>query len=461
MASYPTGFTLRIGATRVSPWRWWQSLGFVEQASLLLAGGVLFSPLGWVLLTFGGNLYIEPAALAVLGMLLVSRSPALAYLNFLLLRTKFVPVAALLMMLFLIGVAWSGDLVACYGDLRATLVLSAGFFLVATRNRRVRVNAIVAMFILNLLSVATSIVFYRYVWSDDVAVKNTYAFSSMIFIFCLMTRGTSVVWYAAALLVAGYICITGFYRQYYLYTALAAVDFIVFALASLLLAGRSVGRYALTFGALALALALLFPTVLTFTGGYLSADETRSVQSIEKFGNILTYIQTGELGGGDETRALYMTFIAANLPAFLLPSGLGSRLLIDNWGSRWSSARITIPDANSIDGGHLFLSAHFGLLIGLALSMCVVVLAVRAVWAERSMRAACSHLIYLFCTISFFSLTGAMFTTLNFAVSFGELVGLLCGPIGPVRLRRRTNRGLVVGAGIEGTSAPNLSGGLA
>lgn len=409
---------------------WWRHRKFGEKALLIIFGALGLSPLGWeYLFNIGGNLVIEPGfALMAAGVFAVNKKAASHIVETISQPMCALSLFALIGLMFL-GVLTTGDIVASYADFRSSSLLVISFFLVSSRSENIRNNSIICCVVICVSSILSHVVYYRLFWVEQETVKNIYPFSAILFVAAVLTRCNKEWPWFALLGVSLLICVTAFFRQYYFYTGLIAFSFLIFIYGQLTSKQNSGSSFVTVICAIA-ALSLLAPSLLNNIYDYMSANESRSIQSIEKFNNILSFSQGGDLGGGDDLRAAYFDYIGAHLLSFMLPSGLGSRALIGSWGPFWASDKLEVQGANSIDGGHLYIAAHLGLFLGAALIALLLVRVLTAALREPRSKDMIYHLMFIVAACSFFAFTGSMFTVLSFAFSFGSFIGLLVRPWG-------------------------------
>ncbi|MDA9448622.1 hypothetical protein XI01_18230 [Bradyrhizobium sp. CCBAU 21360] len=399
----------------------------------LLAGlGLLAaSPIGYqVILNFGGNFYPEPLIATVLTVFALTQPAAWRAV----LRSLSSPSTATLFvgltLLAAEGLIFTdGDVIAVYADFRCILILVAALQLATSRMVQVRYYAINALFLIVLFSVIGHALFYllRGAPGPGESIKAVYPTIGLIFLAAVAQRRRWFTLHAVVIGLSVFVAITSFYRSNMIVAALLALAFLP-ALARRMHAPRpSLSNLGFVCASIlcAVFLWIYFPDISDKIFGFLSADERRYGQTIGKLNNLFEFFRTGEVGGGDDSRVEYLNFIGNHFEAFLLPSGLGYRAIIGNWGPIWSSTKMNNLGANSIDGFHLYMLAHFGLFLSIALIMQPAIRLARYTAQISSSFDAVPQLIYVLALLLSMVISGNTFSIVSSAVAFGACLGYL------------------------------------
>lgn len=406
----------------------------IELNFVLLAfvGLLVASPIGYrIVLNLGGNFYPEPAIAIALTVFAFSQPRAWRLLAREIVTTPNVALAAGLTLLAAEGLVFTdGDFIAVYADFRCIVLLLITYRLVASHSRLIRHYSINALFWIVLFSVVGHALYYtlfRGAPSIGESVKAVYPTTGLIFLAAVAQRRQSFLAQALVVSLALFIAVTSFYRANMIIAALLLVASLPTLVGRLHAPKPSLSNLVFVSAAV-LAIVLLsvyFPDISGKLVAFLSADEGRYIQSIGKLNNLFDYFRTGELGGGDDVRVEYLNFIWDHLDAFLLPSGLGYRAIIGNWGPIWSSTKMNSLSANSIDGFHLYMVAHFGIILSLAF---VAQPALRvARYTARISRGlnGIPQMVYVLALLISMIVSGNTFSIISSAISFGACLAYL------------------------------------
>jgi hypothetical protein len=388
-------------------------------ATIALVAALLMSPFGWrKYLVFGGIYVPEILAIPLLLIFFPQKNNPISKT----LRSKdFLLATAALAFLMMLGFMFHGDFVAAYSDFRCLVAMAFSMILIIRNpmTDQLSKNIAILLFLTLALNAASYVALP--------ALVTTAKFSFPILALLALTyicgsRG----WYILMGLgyaVGCYLAVNSFFRQNLAIVALTGIAMIASLFVERKESGAKSHISALTFlGALLAGLSLI-PLFVEKLSIYFRSSESRYIQTIGKTREMLAFLSgNGAATSGDSARLAYFKTIGEHFVAFMPPGGLGQKALINQWRSFWMEPSEAII-GSSLDGGHLFIAAHFGLAIGTVLLFWTI-----ARWSKAatsiSLRSIPFYLIISAGLIlSFFA--SSPFSQISFAVSFGICLGLL------------------------------------
>lgn len=391
----------------------------------VLVGTLLMSPMGWAwLLKFGPNYYPEVAILAIF-LLNASLSKNFSKDLLIFFQSRFVQAWTLgIFTLAAIGVIFTKDIFATYSDFRACLALGYA----ASFAQRIKPN-ILRGFVLDTLMCAllATATFYLIAPSGSLSSKQPFCITGALAAFYLSAKYRNMLYVTAASALTVYLAVTSSFRSNLAIAAILLLLFIwvgLFPITSHQDARKKI-QDRIIFIAFAIAAQVFAPLLIAFGIEYINADASRHHQIVYKTAEMMDALKAGHFGRVDTLRAGYIPYIQENFGEFLLPSGLGYKGWQNNWHSMWSGGSTGIF-GSSLDGGHLYLSLHFGIIASTALLFWVgakwYAALKQARWSETLLRLGLFAQIALFMS----AFGGLIFTQLGFALGSGILFGLLC-----------------------------------
>ncbi|MCK1294842.1 hypothetical protein [Bradyrhizobium sp. 30] len=401
-------------------------LGSEDVALCLFISAFAFSPFGWSLaLNPGGNFVPEPVFL-VMFCATFTRTRSGQIFRRAFRSTAFRSWAILSFILALIGVSVHQDVIAAYSDFRCLVLLGFSYAIATDTDPSTKQISQTWLILMCAAVILLNAIGYFLVPVETTSVKFQYPLGALIylFVYCVLLRPS----YMYAGLVIGcavFIALTGFYRTNF---AVLFAFCLIFVIAFVLRKINSPFKLLLisVIGVPIFILALLnYEFVSQEMYNFLSATPSRYAQTIYKWNQMVQYFDTGHLSEGDEVRSLYFPYIADHTLDFFLPGGLGQKVLIDNWGSLWSPEQERMGVGSSKDGGHLFLAAHFGLVLGAA----IIANFSQKLWSSYRMLASMADKA-VFGILSgalalYFLTMGMMFNQTAAAFGFGACLGLM------------------------------------
>lgn len=383
----------------------------------------------------GGNYVPEPVVVLIIISLL--RQGYLPRHSFLSLGSITLNLLALLM-IPLGAILTSGDLAAVYADYRC-FFLAFLFYKIASSCRTDRLDAMTSDMTWLILGLFVGYLF-SYLMLPELqydssaaaggsaaSVKGIYPVFGLLFLQFVAIRkeSTSLVLFTLAL--SAYIALTAFYRSGIFLFILILIWSVVYIAGNATDSHKRV-KYIAAF--LVISGTLIFLNAISFSDfiySYLTENAGRQSQSVAKLENMaLMFSGQAGLGEGDDIRVGYFAFIADHLAGFMLPSGFGHRALIDNWHTLWMPDSYTVIGSNSIDGLHLYIAAHFGILVGLTAFVHLIRKTVFLSRRTPSWSVACHVIVgaeFFLCGIS----SGNMFSIVPSAIAFGLALGTIVG----------------------------------
>jgi hypothetical protein len=318
---------------------------------------------------------------------------------------------------------------AAYADYRCVIVLGGAYYVGRAAMSDVTYSRIIVVFL--LLSLLFCSIHPDVGKAVTIVAKYPVAvLSAVVAVYIAAGRG----WYLSivlALLLGTYLAIHSFYRQNFLIMAFAFM-----IVPTIPLVGLQRSKYRMYMESIGLAVAsflllALLPTIAARVMLYFRSDESRYVQSVAKTQDLVAFLSgNGAANVGDRVRLEYISFITDHWLYFLLPGGFGQKVLSLQWRSFWMP-RNEVMLGSSLDGGHLFLAAHFGIL----LAGCILFLLGRqwvASFRAAGFARAPALLLLTGASLTFFA-TSSPFSQMSFAISFGLSVGCLLGYAAPER----------------------------
>ncbi len=377
------------------------------------------SPLGWrKFLFFGGNYYPEVFFVA-LAFAAAVIDPAKTVHFF---TRKFILIsAAIAFALLFLGFAMHGNFIAAWSDFRCIIALAVAAYFVKTYSDEKSDRYILVALISSLIGFLISSRLNLQIM--DSSMKMAFAILAVVGSVYICSRRSWYIGMLAAISIGAILAVESFFRQNYLIMLLCVLSaaFSITANPRLRLINRlyisGVGIAAATF------ISYLEKYVSAYVLTYFQSSDSRYIHSIGKTREVLAMLSgSGNASQGDAIRLSYFQMIGDNTAEFLLPGGLGQSVLINKWRSLWMPPQETII-GSSLDGGHLYMSAHMGLI----LSGAIVILLARK-WISALASLSIGQLpVFLLSSISVlvFFLFSSPFSQMSLAISFGACVGLL------------------------------------
>ncbi len=403
-------------------------LPLMDRFATILIALLIFSPFGWrSLLKFGGNFYPEPILLLICIFGQFGPRYWRRAIRALALTRAFWIWSGVSFLLFGLGAIALEDPIAAYSDFRCIIIIGGAYCMVA-KTQFSRLECLSISVNLAVFSIIFSIFAYIIYPPDVTSSKFSYPVLSVLFL--LVVWGVpfrSPIKLILVTLSMAFMALTGFYRVNYVMAAL-----VLSAVLLLLVTGARNGALGTRLNSAVILLSsFVFPTIFftvlsDFIFDYLSADPSRYAQSIGKMENVLLYFQSGEVGGGDDVRLQYFVYITDHLSEFMLPTGFGSKAMLFNYGPAWAHVHLMI--GSPLDGTHLFLLAHFGLVLSLILVVYVLLHIVRGLGGLYALdKIVCGLMLVAFLVYAL--ATGAIFTEAHLALSAGLFLGILSRPL--------------------------------
>lgn len=396
----------------------------------ILVAVLLASPFGWnLLLNFGGRYFPEIGLALLFGVNAVLDQRFIGAVGRFLATKQVLAWIFVSGLLLLAGYAFHRQIFAAYGDFRSSLILGVAFFwakgATQTEGAPGRFSKFLAL--MCVLALLANAVYYAGFATID-SVKQMVPTGIILLGLFLCLRQSGLLMTAVVILISTYLLVTSSYRSNFILVIFVISAYMVASLYPIsqrrLGAARILDRLVLAAGVMALIPAL--PVLMTAAMNYLRSDPSRYYQSVIKVRQLQDVLRTGRLYEADPTRAAYPGYIGDHFAEFLLPSGFGHEAIIYKWRSMWTPASEAMAFGNSLDGAHLFLAAHFGLVLGAFLFITVFW---QAGWA--ALRTSPSEFIIrvlLLAAFGVFFVTfgGHMFAQMGVAIGAGLFLGVMC-----------------------------------
>lgn len=391
-------------------------------ALLTAASALLMSPLGWRAYLLVGGVYVPeffaiPAALVCLTL---GHNPVSDALR----SRAFTWWAAFCGALMLLGFLLHGDILAAYSDFRCLLALGIAYIGIRKHNDLESVKPYVAYFM--LLSLFFNAAALSLLPADLTNAK--YSFPVLCLVIAIYVCGTRG-WYlvlAACFSIGAYLTVHSFYRQNFAILAICGLAILASLFGNQDRYGRRRYGTAMLFFLGLLASLTYLPIVVAEASVFFRSNEARYIQIIGKSRELFAALSgSGTNNTGDATRIYYLQFIWDHLIYFIPPSGLGQKVLVNQWRSLWMSPSESMI-GSSLDGGHLFMAAHFGLIITMIMATTV---ARQYSNALRSTPLERRPMLVLLGIATLFAFVGSSpFSQMSFASAFGLCLGFLLHP---------------------------------
>ncbi len=393
-----------------------------EIALCMLASLLLLSPAGSnLILVFGGNYYPE---LGVIFIYLVSTAiyPGLGKKVLAVVRTPYV----LLGFGFVFIAAFLGFVnndvspAEAYGISRSFMACCIGFSVFRVHSRSGSKKTLSVIFALATFTIIFSFLYNVAFLSAE--PKRPYSLFAIVVISVFLTfRGSvfqKLIWMVFMFIISVH---SGF-RAYIGYSAVLAL-MMVFSTALDVIRIKS-GRLVFSVSRLAqvatVSVVFIFGTPVFVAGAYqwIMQDESRYHQLIYKFEEQYGEYKDGNVDGKLDPRIDMNNFIFSSFLDFILPNGFYNRSDY-SIHSVWGTERISF-DASSPtrDGGFLFMSMSFGLLLSAPL-MLFMYFKILVVCIKNGIRDAVVRILISAVLTGYYFTSGAMFTVIDMAFYFG------------------------------------------
>lgn len=326
---------------------------------------LLMSPFGWSKYLYISGAYYPEILIIPLCFLTAAVNSNLIYR--LLTNKSLLLWSVIISVLSITGIYFHGDMVAAYTDFRCLFAMYIAFYITKNMTHsRFNINLILYLLISNLVFFA-----FAYYMLPGIHIVEKYAFPIISVILVIYIAGLNGKFLIALLgfAVGIFLTIHSFYRQNFL--------IMIFCFASMIFAvpaardpnGKSSKIRGLIFFASLAATTTAIPLVVSASSMFFRSNEGRYIQTIAKTRDLFAAIDGGSYArGADAIRLSYISVIKSHFLEFCLPGGLGQKALTNKWRSFWMPADNIIV-GSSLDGLHLYLSAHFGIILTLIISM--------------------------------------------------------------------------------------------
>ncbi|CAL4869864.1 hypothetical protein MMA231_04156 (plasmid) [Asticcacaulis sp. MM231] len=386
---------------------------------------LLTTPFGWsVLLKFGGNYYPE-VLLIVACAFAVAVQKFYADELFAFFRSSKVYIWGVICALLLFeGVLMHGNFFAAYSDFRATLLLGI-FYCVAQKCGKENPRLIDFLIVFSVSSIVGNLIYYLFFKSEEYGVVKK-AFPVLMFVAAiyLTTKYRNPLYSFAVILAGSSICVMSLFRTNLAVMVIMILYYLIFALFTLANRSRRGVNYKtlIQYGLVIATLFLFFPALYSVGYEYLASDPTRYNQTIYKLQILVDNIRTGH--SDDPIRAQYPQYIMKNIYYFLMPGGFGQSVLSTHWRSFWMNPRDEIF-GSSLDGGYVYLAAHFGIIITCLLLFYLIFRFVKSSLNESLVEVSRRVICLAAALVYFATFGGNSFAQIGMAIGTGLLLGLM------------------------------------
>ncbi len=417
--------------------RWFRSLSLF-QIGLLFAAGFLFtSPYGTNKLLTVSDLFVGDAILlpAVVFYLLFIKSAA-AVRKELFSGLKALSFVGLFLLFILGAMTTDWNVIASFTDLRCACIIFGFFFLCSSTDEKVRVNAIYSAIIMVIVSLVSSAIYYRFYPDDDGGVKNYYpsygCFLLAVAAIYEKKPYLGILGFALSLFIAA----TSFYRSLMFVPVIFLLILARNFFRDITARDAQSRRNAYIIGAFFLIAVLSSGLLANAIIENFNSSEGAVEQGVTKLNNLFDMLQGKGLGEGDDLRAEYLSYIGSHVFSFIVPSGFGHKALIGHWGPAWTDETLNQLGASSLDGMHLFLLCHFGLLLAILIVAHVFVRLSNSLLQTHASTFALRLIILCFIFGDSF-VTASPFALISNAVFCGATLGCLAFLQGPTKTALR------------------------
>jgi hypothetical protein len=320
----------------------------------------------------------------------------------------------------MLGFFIHGDISASYSDFRTLFAVGASYIIIGHSDMDNSRSHWIYFLIFSLVCNAVSL---SVLPSNILIAKFSFPILCIVALVYLCAPRARYLSLALGFALGLYLTVSSFYRQNFLVIALCGAGMVLGILVARDRRGRPQLIPALVFLAAASVSSVFLPSLAARLSVFFRSNEARYIQIISKSRELFAALAGyGGSNTGDQIRVGYLSFIADNAGYFLLPGGLGQKVISGRWRSLWMDPS-DIMVGSSLDGGHLFMAAHFGLI----LSICFVFWFIRK-YLINLRKLTISELAFhgSLSIASFVSFIGSSpFSQMSFAIAFGMCLHFL------------------------------------
>lgn len=397
-------------------------LTYLDKFVFCALGFFVFSPIGYYYTASVAGLFSpEPAFLAFL-FYARKRFPEIFNLNKSATSIDIVFIVTIFALSFIGLISTNFDFISVYADVRAIFIAFIFYKIVRLSNIFDKDKIIDLVYYMCVSSIFSHLLFFKLISGSEDSVKNSYPIFMMLFICMRLFIKNNIRFLSALLALSSYIAITSFFRSNYIFVLYNAATLIVVIFEG---GVKKINNliFLLLFSFLSCFI-FYYVSGFSYIYEYLSSNESRYIQSIGKFENLIDTYNYGTLGGGDDLRFMYIEYIIDNIYSLILPSGLGHRSIIDHWGSIWTQEKIHLLGSNSMDGLHLYMTVHFGLVVSIFFISEFSIKLFKS-YKNKSVRYYIFHSITISVFLFYCMTTGSMLSITANSIGFGATLAML------------------------------------
>lgn len=382
---------------------------------LVLFSLLMLSPFGmFKLLSYQGKYIAEIGVILLVAALIIrKRLFWVARQSF---KNKIFLVASLVwLILFFIGLAFHGDLLSAYSDLRVHVIITGVFCFFFLCKRKDIAAAENALILLSFSSLAFYLAFLLTADRIGQGVKYVYPSAAYLVLLLLMAKRGWVFGWLGSVALCAVCAATSFYRGQWVLAGLAILISAIFFFKA---HGFSALQGAVKVTAVIIISTSLFgSSVYSALMDYLYSSESSYIHSIGKLNGLITSYRYGGLQEGDDLRMTYFTYIIKNFVSLMFPAGLGYDAQIGNVHSVLSPP---LSSGTTIDSFFLFALVHYGFF-----SMPLFALLIGGLLA-RLPQLGFFLLLAIFVWFSFYAaISGAFMTELSLGFFVAAAIGII------------------------------------
>jgi hypothetical protein len=332
--------------------------GLKEKIIIVLCSYIL-SPISPYSLTFGG--YLPELFVPIL--IILSGNKLINYVE---LKFQTIIFLSIFCVFFLIlGLFNHWDLKSSYSSFRAFLffLLTFSFSAQSSKDFEIRFCQIC------ILNVVFTLFFRFYLYNPNESIKFGYTIFSVFILMDIFSRHKDKVGLLLSISLGLVLASLSFYRAILILTIVIAIIYITKLLIQDFKYKKERLKILVKNSILIIAITLAIQLGVSFIINFYKSDQSRMIQSINKFNNLLDFLFQGKApGGGDRERLQLYTNLINNQENFLLPHGFGQEAF----------QKILDTPYNILDSGYYYLIFTFGSVLSVAMILFYFYLFIRS-----------------------------------------------------------------------------------